>query len=171
MTQLNRIALLLTLTCTALFGAGCALVWSKTKDVTADPKFHVVYKPGQAYHTKAEGRLIQVSDRYELWSPALEAYYNAHKAYTSYFEYGKTIAMLPAGMLVRVDGLEHNYTVAIPPVPGDSQILRAYGTVTTATESWSRVRLPDDQGAAWRFVPGTGVMSFPKDARFFDDPE
>jgi len=65
------------------------------------------------------------------------------------------VAAVPAGALVRVDGLEHNDTFAVPPVPGDTQILRAYGTVSSPAATWARVRMPDDPDAAWSRVDGT----------------
>jgi len=153
-------------------GTGCAYVEEKFQDDTRNPKFEVGYRAGETYRLRVDGRIASVvsnpclpdkaTERLELWSPQI-ATRNA-----AFPDYGRFVATVPAGSTVRVAGLEHNYTLAIPPVPGDSQLLRAYGTVESGADRWARVRIPVDQTAKWSFVPGTHVMAFPPDRCFLE---
>lgn len=78
------------------------------------------------------------------------------------------VRIIAAGSLIRVDGLEYNYTFAIPPVPGDTQLLQAFGTVVSGSARWTHVRLPEDRRAKWSQVQGTYVFAFPPDARLLE---
>jgi hypothetical protein len=164
---------LLCITFLSAFSAamtGCAYVEEKFQDVSNNPKFAVSYRQGEVYRLRTDGRIIAIPDarrpntkeRLELWSPKLMA------KYAQLSNDYRFVAIAAAGSIVHVDGLEHNYTFAIPPVPGDSQILRAYGTVESNTGRWTDVRIPDDQTANWSFVPGTYVMAFPPDHGFLE---
>jgi hypothetical protein len=151
---------------------GCAYVEERFQDDTGNPKFEVGYRAGETYRLRADGQIVSVAsngclpakptERLELWSPQIVARNSAFP------DYVKFIAMVPAGTTVRVEGLEHNYTFAIPPVPGDSQVLRAYGTVESSKGRWAHVRIPNDHNANWSFVTGTYVMAFPPDHGFLE---
>jgi hypothetical protein len=162
----------LTVLAPLLFLTGCAYVESRTADVTHDAKYHVAYTPGRTYVLKADARLIgDPSDlaaptRLELVSPRMDDWYRRHPQYAVHLNDLTQIATIPAGSTVRVDTLDHNYTFAIPPVPGDSQILHARGTLTTPSATWTNVLIPHDQDTPWQFVPGTGVMAYHPDDDF-----
>ncbi len=143
---------------------GCAYVEEGFQDDTTKPAFEVGYRTGETYRLRTDGQLARLPDthRLELWSPRWIAR-NAKN-----FEETSVIATVPAGSMVNIDGLEHNYTFAIPPVPGDSQILRAYGTVESLAGHWVHVSLPYNPDEKWSFVPGTSVMAFPPDHDFLE---
>jgi len=152
---------------------GCAYVQTLTADDTADPRFHVAYIPTQTYTLQSPARLVGdvstpgVPPRHlELISPRMDAYYRDHPQYATHLNGRPTIATIPAGATVRIDTLRHNWTLAIPPVPGDSQILQAYGTLATPVATWTDVQIPHDPDAPWHFVPTTGVMAFRPDTDF-----
>jgi len=152
--------------------AGCAYVEERFTDVSNDPRYAVGYRSGESLRLRADGRLVVVAsngclpgkatERLELWSPAIIAR-NA-----AFPDYGRVVAVVPAGSVVHVDGAEYNYTFAIPPVPGDSEILRSYGTVESTAGRWTHVRIPDDVAGPLSFVPGTHVMTFAADRAFLE---
>ena len=152
--------------------AGCAYVEERFRDDTGRPGFEAPYRAGETYRLRAEGRIVSVcsnaclpgkaTERLELWSPKIVA------SNAGLPDYGQLVATVPAGATVRVDGLEHNYTFSFPPVPGDTRILRVYGTVESGGGRWTHVRIPDDQKARPSFVPGTYVMTYPPDYGFLE---
>jgi hypothetical protein len=159
--------------CLAPCLAGCAYVEQKFADVTHDPQFAVAYRPDEVYRLKHDGKLVvcgssrrlpgKSTGRLELSSAAGSDPLGEPQSG------GSIVAVVPAGSLLRIDGLEHNYTFALPPVPGDSQVLQAYGTLTTAAgQRWVDVRVPDDRTAKWSFVGETHVMAFPRDENFLE---
>jgi hypothetical protein len=53
-------------------------------------------------------------------------------------------------------------------LPGDSEVLSAYGTLSTSAGSWHHVRIISALNAKWSFVPGTYVMALPPDETFLE---
>jgi hypothetical protein len=153
--------------------SGCAYVDERFHDDTGNPKFENGYHAGQTWRLRNEGAIVSLGtgawwppgktvERLELWPKA------RIDDSSEGSDYDRVITSVAAGTLVHIDGLEHNYGVAFPPVPGDSQILRAYGTIDTATGHWMHVRIPSNQRSNWSFIPGTTVMAFPPDYDFLE---
>ncbi len=162
-TPLARLAI----TAALVFNGGCAYVELRTKDVTADPSFCHGYGLGETYRLKADGRLILRTamptyyEHLELMPTKAGELGNAAEA-------NEFVAAIPAGSTVVADGLVLNYTFAIPPVPGETQVLRAYGTLRAGGQTWTRVLLPDDESVEWSRVPKTEVLRFPPNLHFME---
>lgn len=152
--------------------AGCAYVEERFTDVTQNPKFQIGYRQGEVYRLRSDASLVaqtpngclpgKSEERLELWSLDMIAHYRSQNCEPD------VVSIVPAGSLIRVDGLEHNYTFAIPPVPGDTQVLRAYGTVVSESTGWNRVRIPDDRSAKWSRVEDTYVFAYPPDTSLLE---
>ena len=147
---------------------GCAYVEERYSDVSNDARYAVSYRVGTSYRLRQDGRLVEVQRwsqgkstvQLELWSPQLISR-NA-----AFPDASHAVITLRSGTVIHVDGLKYNYTFAIPPVPGDTETLRAFGTIECTAGRWTHVRLPDDYTAHWSFVPGTYVMASPVDLAF-----
>jgi hypothetical protein len=152
--------------------AGCAYVEERFADVTQDPKFQVGFRQGEVYRLRADASLVatvsngclpgKAEERLEIWSSDSVARYQSQN-----YELD-IVTAVKAGSLIRVDGLEHNYTFAIPPVPSDAQVLQAYGTVVDGSMVWTHVRVPDDRQAGWSEVESTRIMAYPPDATLLE---
>lgn len=167
MTSFARIVFLLSTAAVPVLGGGCAYVELRTKDVTADSRFRHGYEVGETYRLKGEGRLILRTamptyyEHLELMPAKAGELGNAAEA-------NEFVAAIPAGSTVVADGLVLNYTFAIPPVPGETQVLRAYGTLRADGQTWTRVLLPDDESVEWSRVPKTEVLRFPPNLHFME---
>jgi len=164
---MNRFLYAILLATVFVVTTGCAYVEERYQDVSNDPKYAVSYHRGESFRLRTNGRIFAcprgwTAEQLELWSPQVSARNAASP------DYGKFVASVPAGSVVHIDGLEYSYTFSLPPVPGDSEILRAYGTVESSAGRWTHVRIPDDQNAPASFVPCTIVMFFPPDHDFLD---
>jgi hypothetical protein len=148
---------------------GCALYVDRTfRDVSTEPGYAVDYHVGDVYRLRTDGQLVACAsdngaERFELWPPQVVSQNAGHPGS------GSVVTVAPAGSILRIDGLEHSRTVMLPiPLPGDSDVLSAYGTLSTSAGSWHHVRIANALHAKWSFVPGTYVMAFPPDEAFLE---
>jgi len=144
---------------------GCAYVETRYEDVTHDPRFNIGYRNNQVYRLRTAALLVQYvngkpAEQLQLWPPEEIAGRSG--------EYLKLVALIPQGTLVHVEGHQYNYTFAVPPVPGDTEMLQAYGTLSTPAGAWQHVCLPSvwGSGNAVCFIQGTTVVATYADTDF-----
>lgn len=166
MARLLRFMILLLL-CGAM--TGCALyVDRRFRDVSEEPRYAVDYHVGDSFRLRSDGQVVScLSDKnekiFELWSPEVVSQ-NAGSS-----EKRAVVVSVPAGSIIRIDGLEQSYIVMFPiPLPGDSEVLTPYGTLSTPVGTWQHVRITSALNAKWSFVRDTHVMAFPPDGTFLE---
>jgi len=152
---------LIAMLCLAPMGCIPGYIDTRFKDVTTDPRFAFGYHVGESYRLRRDTRLIAMkygpfgnTERFELWSPQDIANDWRHQSGA------RTVAEVPAGTLIHVDGRDYSHMFAIPPVLGmDLDVLYAYGTIKCSAGSWSHVQLPNDQDVTkWSWIPGASVL-------------